>query len=221
MRRDARAALQETLGPLLVDELGLSASLFRAYAKASDDPDTDLANWLKTGAHMGIPIPITHRGIFPQVDGRGPASRAEAQRLATDGSEWENYRSAESDPEVCAGLFDRMALQGWARSCDTVSQAQASIGGAPLLLNKLVLITNRRPDGLAKHRLVWDLRRSGVNGLVNQGERIVLPRISVLLQDLRSLHPDLAPDLRGSSSSLRRHLRQTLARSKILFLTFR
>eukprot|EP00969_Alexandrium_andersonii_P353268 15439490-Alexandrium_andersonii.AAC.1 len=34
-----------------------------------------------------------------------------------------------------------------------------------------------------KHRIVWDLRRSLVSGLVRQGERIVLPRISDVIAD--------------------------------------
>eukprot|EP00969_Alexandrium_andersonii_P243444 10754096-Alexandrium_andersonii.AAC.1 len=34
-----------------------------------------------------------------------------------------------------------------------------------------------------KHRIVWDLRRSLVNGLVRQGERIVLRRLSDVVAD--------------------------------------
>eukprot|EP00969_Alexandrium_andersonii_P319676 14122481-Alexandrium_andersonii.AAC.1 len=34
------------------------------------------------------------------------------------------------------------------------------------------------PGNALKRRVVWDLRRSLVNGLVRQGERVVLPRIS-------------------------------------------
>eukprot|EP00969_Alexandrium_andersonii_P253740 11215002-Alexandrium_andersonii.AAC.1 len=39
------------------------------------------------------------------------------------------------------------------------------------------------PDNLPKHRIVWELRRSLVNGLVRQGENIVLPRISDVISD--------------------------------------
>eukprot|EP00969_Alexandrium_andersonii_P320083 14141793-Alexandrium_andersonii.AAC.1 len=34
-----------------------------------------------------------------------------------------------------------------------------------------------------KHRVVWDLQRSLVNGRVRQGERIVLPRLSDVIAD--------------------------------------
>eukprot|EP00969_Alexandrium_andersonii_P252202 11147084-Alexandrium_andersonii.AAC.1 len=39
------------------------------------------------------------------------------------------------------------------------------------------------PDSTTKRRIVWGLRRSLVNGLARQGERIVLPRISDVVSD--------------------------------------
>ena len=55
------------------------------------------------------------------------------------------------------------------------------------VLNRLGLITTLRGDGTTKHRLVWDLRRSGVDSLVRQGERFVLPRVSDVIEDLAEL----------------------------------
>ena len=40
-------------------------------------------------------------------------------------------------------------------------------------MNRLALISKTKPDGSWKHRLVWDLRRSGVNMAILQGERVV------------------------------------------------
>eukprot|EP00969_Alexandrium_andersonii_P097372 4297281-Alexandrium_andersonii.AAC.1 len=44
-----------------------------------------------------------------------------------------------------------------------------------------------KPDGTWKHRIIWDLRRSRVNSLVRQGERIVLPRLLDVAQDALEL----------------------------------
>ena len=48
-------------------------------------------------------------------------------------------------------------------------------------------------DGTTKHRLVWDLPRSGVNTLVRQGDRIILPRVSDVLEDRAELQVGLTP----------------------------
>ena len=55
-----------------------------------------------------------------------------------------------------------------------------------MVLNKLALPSKTKSDGSVKHRLVWDFRR-GVNLAVMQGERIVLPRLSDVVADLREL----------------------------------
>ena len=56
-----------------------------------------------------------------------------------------------------------------------------------MVLNKLALLSKTKSGGSVKHRLVWDLRRSGVNLAVKQGERVVLPRLSDVVADLREL----------------------------------
>ena len=56
-----------------------------------------------------------------------------------------------------------------------------------MVLNKVALLSKTKSDGSVKHRLVWDLRRSGVNLAVMQGERVVLPRLSDVAADLREL----------------------------------
>ncbi|MFM7985557.1 MAG: hypothetical protein ACKPKO_40215 [Candidatus Fonsibacter sp.] len=49
------------------------------------------------------------------------------------------------------------------------------------------MISKSKPDGTVKHRLVWDLRRSGVNSLIRLGERIVLPRVQDLIDGVFDL----------------------------------
>ena len=68
---------------------------------------------------------------------------------------------------------------------DTLSQ---HLGVTGIILNKLGLVTKIKPGGSVKHRLVWDLRRSGVNALIRPGERILLPRVHDLVEDALELH---------------------------------
>eukprot|EP00969_Alexandrium_andersonii_P359261 15452788-Alexandrium_andersonii.AAC.1 len=71
-----------------------------------------------------------------------------------------------------------MVSQGLAVKCGKLASPRAQLGTQEFPINKLALISKMGPDNLLKHRIVWGLRRSLVNGLVRQGERIVLPRIS-------------------------------------------
>ena len=57
------------------------------------------------------------------------------------------------------------------------------LGTGEIPLNKLGLVSKERSDGTFKHRLIWDLKRSGVNDFVNQGQQIVLPRLSDVVSD--------------------------------------
>ena len=74
-------------------------------------------------------------------------------------------------------------------------------GTADPILNRLALVTKVRRDGTLKHRLVWDLRRSGVNSLVRHGERIVIPRVLDVIQDLSDLQGTLSGKERACSSA--------------------
>ena len=112
LRSEAREVLRPTLGEIPTGRRGLVPELFRGFAAAAGDPGTDLAEWLEHGAPMGITHAVTHQGIFPRVDEPMQASRVDAGALAQDAEGWENYRSAESDPEVCKDLLDRMVKQG-------------------------------------------------------------------------------------------------------------
>jgi hypothetical protein len=177
-------------------DTGLQADLFDEVHKRGD-PDEHLATWLRDGAPLGVSRCIPGSEIFPQVvsnfsmDPADPptpvASSQQIADIATDPAGWENYRSAESDPTVCAQLLDKMVISGWATRHDDFSKAQAELKSRDITLDKLGLVTKTRPDGTMKHRLIWDLRRSGVNSVLAQGERIILPKLSDLAQDVVEL----------------------------------
>eukprot|EP00969_Alexandrium_andersonii_P038693 1696330-Alexandrium_andersonii.AAC.1 len=71
-----------------------------------------------------------------------------------------------------------MVTQGWAVRREDLSSLRAQLGARELPVNRLALVSKLGPDNLTKHRVAWGPRRSLVNGLARQGERIVLPRIS-------------------------------------------
>ena len=56
------------------------------------------------------------------------------------------------------------------------------------MLNKLGLIikdkVNEQGETVRKSRIIWDMRRSGINTVCNQGERILLPRLLDLAADV-------------------------------------
>eukprot|EP00971_Amphidinium_carterae_P090010 1781915-Amphidinium_carterae.1 len=82
-----------------------------------------------------------------------------------------------------------MVDRGWAEEFASFGQLCRKHGGdaetSPL--SKLGLISKQRNDGSWKHRLVWDLRRSGINEALQQGQRIVLPRVIDVVRDCRDL----------------------------------
>ena len=49
------------------------------------------------------------------------------------------------------------------------------------------MVVKERPDGTKKYRIIWDLRQNRVNLLVDQGERVVLPRLWEAIGDALDL----------------------------------
>ena len=80
-----------------------------------------------------------------------------------------------------------MVHKGWAHKFPSWEGLADFLGTDQIALSKFALITKTKPDGTLKHRLIWDLLRSGVNGCIRQGERIVLPRLTDLIRDAHEL----------------------------------
>ncbi len=182
----ARGAILDLAGER-ADEgtIGLQPSIFDAYRRLSGDPDEHLATWLREGAPLGIDRPVLSAGIFPPVPDE-PVSSEYVAGLARIPTGWENYRSADDDSATATTLLERMVDQDWAEAYSHWDEVTRSLGDG-VVLNKLAVLSKTKSDGTVKHRLVWDLRRSGVNLAVKQGERVVLPRLSDVVADLREL----------------------------------
>ena len=95
-----------------------------------------------------------------------------------------------------------MVDQGWADRASSWPQLLDLAGTPQVTLNKLALISKQKPDGSWKHRLIWDLLRSEVNSFIDQGERIVLPRVLDLVDSVRRVsHSSLPVVLLGTDFS--------------------
>eukprot|EP00969_Alexandrium_andersonii_P006859 299284-Alexandrium_andersonii.AAC.1 len=76
-----------------------------------------------------------------------------------------------------------MVERGWAVAYDSPESLARALGAADFPINRLALVSETKPDGTVKRRIVGDLRRSQANALVRQGERIVLPRLQDAVTD--------------------------------------
>jgi len=165
--------------------------ILHGLASYLGDPDAEIAKWFHAGqgTPMGIEHTMPHTGVFPQV----PDDRAPPDNLQEYEEDWSNYRSAESEPQVVADLLSEMQANGWSTQHDTHADLKASLQGQDPVFSKLGLISKEREDGTWKHRLIWDLLRSRVNESSTQSERIILPRVIDLVNDLLDLSTLVEP----------------------------
>ena len=166
----ARGAILDLVGEH-ADEgtTGLQPSIFEAYRWLAGDPDEHLATWLREGAPLGINRPVLSAGVFPLIPDES-ISFEYVTGLARSPTGWENYRSADEDTPTATSLLERMVDQDWAESYSQWDDVTRALGEG-VVLNKLALLSETKSDGSVKRRLVWDLRRSGVNLRSGQARR--------------------------------------------------
>jgi hypothetical protein len=163
----------------------IRADLVKAHVEHSGDPDTDLAIWLKDGCPMGIAKEITSRGIFPPaVDRDAGGNLPDMQRYEAG---WTNYGSAEENMDTVEELLKIMSDNKWLREYEDIQSFRTATGITDVIINKVGLIAKQRADGSWKYRMIWDLLRSAVNFHSKVGERIVLPRVLDLINDIVDL----------------------------------
>ncbi len=99
---------------------------------------------------MGILHTLPQTGVFPSV----PDNREPVDNIPLHQSDWENYRSAEAEPEVVEALLDEMEQHDWMTSYDNYSELKAALQGWEPVFSKLGLVSKQREDGSWKHRLI-------------------------------------------------------------------
>ena len=152
-------------------------------AKGSRDPDIHLANFMETGAPLGMEAAIPPSGVFPK------ASSAEA-KILDDATEFEelrntvNYKSIAEQREDAAIEIERYIKKGYAVR-KTWDWVQKEFGSGTC--SRMALIVKSKPDGSTKRRVVIDLKRSSGNDRASVPERIILPRIQDVVRAMRDL----------------------------------
>ena len=171
---------EKSLGPV-------SARMFRIVAECSDDPDARvLAEWLEQGAPIGILHPIQSTGIFPKVDGLLHPSES-LSWLYTDRGEEISHKTAEEDFANTEKLLREAESKGFAKIFECREDIEKYLGTSDLVFNPLGLIAKEKSDGSMKYRINWALLRTRVNEALSQGERIILPMLANVVDDLLTL----------------------------------
>ena len=156
----------------------LQADILWQIARAAGDPDGDcIYEWLTEGAPAGISKSIEDPGrIFP------PDHEEEivAEQYLPDHFNHKNYTSVDED-EAAAPEVERLINTGFVESFSTHQQLSEWLGGRPHL-SKLGMITKEK-DGKTKRRLILDCKESGVNKKASGGGRLLLPRVTDIVDD--------------------------------------
>jgi hypothetical protein len=179
------ADLAELLGGSGLAEKGRvnsvwNVGLVEAFVADANDPEVQLAAWLRDGCPAGVAHGIPHCGIFPTTSPKDRVGSSITEHLQ-EHEPSSNYASVSEEFELSGAEVDRLIEKGYAVKYDEWKDVLAEFGDA--LVSKLACIIKVREDGTKKVRNVLDLRRSGYNEHVNLEERIVLPRLGDLIKD--------------------------------------
>ena len=161
----------------------LDSSMWRAWQRASADPDKHLADWARDGAPLGMAKEIpSSGGIFPEVESAGEAT-GDMPTLEWR-AKFNNYTSMSEDPEGASAELGRYLDKGF---CKRMSKHQAAERFDKGIISKLALITKQKSEDVIKRRIIIDLLRSGGNERARVPERIILPRGTDVVEMMKRL----------------------------------
>ena len=161
-----------------------NVELVNAFITAAKDPEEDLVMWLRSGCPAGVARDINSCGIFPAAENDAAARVMDSRKLVEE-EPLGKYKSVEDVAELSGAEVDRLVEKGYAVKYESWQEVLDAFGG--VLVSKLACIVKQREDGTLKVRNVLDLRRSGYNEVVRLQERVVLPRLQDLIDDVRDL----------------------------------
>ena len=177
----------------------LREEMWGGWGKMARDPDTELVNFIRCGAPLGMAVEIpTSQGIFP---GAGTEDDDEEKDGGVEFNVVKgmlNYKSVTDQPDQAKIEIERNVEKGFVVRMDWEEAARRFGAGT---CSKLALILKEKPDGSTKRRLILDMKRSGGNDRAIIPERIVLPRLADVVTMLRDLHakkPMLAKNIAES-----------------------
>ena len=164
----------------------LEDDIWERWLLVACDPEKSLEPWARQGVPLGIEVPIDVHGIFPKIEEeRGDQAAPDVQEAFMSGLK--NYTSFYDDYEGAKKEVERYLAAGYGIE---VEWSKAMVKDPHGSISKLALIVKSKQDGTVKRLIIVDLRRSGANSKSVCPERIILPRISDAIQDLRQLAED-------------------------------
>ena len=173
------------------DGNSLWGALFEKLVILSKDPDKEAATWPSAGTPLGILNHIPPGGVFPLLE--ESETWAESQRLQSLGElpgVDENYTTYFENKQAADELFQEEVRQGFAEWAPDRRTLEGQVG---TLVPSAIGVIVKVKAGVQKIRLVHDLRRSFVNQHILMSERIVLPRMSDVVEDISVLLESLQP----------------------------
>ena len=189
--RQVRKAISTTFGVTCSDSDGLQHGLWQALLHEAADPDAEcLSELIENGFPLGIKSAITNTGIFPATASSSAAielSRIEGHVADDLDGAATKYRSFEEVVHAQA-LLDQLVVADRVAVCDSWWQVVDQFG-PDAKLTRMACVLKRRDSGELQYRIVVDSRRSGVNGLMEVRERVILPKITdvvAIIHHLRS-----------------------------------
>ena len=164
----------------------------RKILEEAQDPDAQVVpKWMREGFPLGITRTIENTGVFPRTD-EVSASINASQVTGALLEDWDgtatNYSSFVDAGPKAESELDRLVTEGRATLVTDWHEVVRAVG-PKAKLTKLACIIKVKGD-LAKVRLVVDMRRSGINGMMQLFERVVLPRVSDVAESLRHVFQD-------------------------------
>ena len=189
---DLRASLAQRYGAAEVDK-GFQVEIWRGLLKEAEDVDAQvLPEWMAHGFPLGIKEEIVNPGVFPateDVTDAIKASQTYGEKLVDDTGDLHNYVSFEEAGEIGQELLDKLESTGRAVKIGSWKEVQSKLG-PEARLTRMACIVKEKEDKTIKARLVVDMKRSGVNGLMNLKERVILPRVSEVAGSFQQLMRD-------------------------------
>ena len=172
---DIQPSQQESLRGELLGKLGAGL----------EDPDIEAVRWItERNTPLGINKPIVPCGIFPVVEPKQASDEMDTC------AQCHNYASFAEHREGAEALLHREKAAGWLELFSTEAEAEAKYGK---VVCSRIGVVEKWKHGEQKLRLIHDLRRSGVNQQVVMTERVILPRISDLIEDVLAVEEALEP----------------------------
>ena len=160
----------------------LNTELWAAWLRASGDPEKHVVDWARRGVPLGMDKQIETCGIFPEVVDE-ETSDEPAHDFGAIG-DIVNYTSFYDLVDASASEIDRLVGKGFA-VVRPKSWIIERLGKGTI--SRMALIQKVKEDGTTKNRIIVDMRRSGGNARCRVPERLVLPRVTDVIQGARRL----------------------------------